>query len=436
MKRVFGILIVLVLCLSFLESVSVFAQEQVTIEFWHPYGPPWDAVTNKTVDAFNKENPDIKVVAKMIPYDAMFQKLATAVASGQAPAVAHTWGSWTATQLANMGLTLPLDPYMKKDPEWNPKDIYPAFLQQFKYKGQYVGLPWAAQPTSICWNKQVFREVGLNPNTPPRSLKDIEVFSEKITLKDDKGKLIRIGFLPHDLWGGFFNWAYHWGGIFYDEKKNKITASDPVNVEALKWQVDFLDKFGGVEAITAWQSGFTGGENDPFLLGKLGIKLASHYHYYSFHVYKPDLDYGFAPPIFPGPPDRRKGPIAHTDSGVLLKCKYPEAGYRFLKFATVGEGILYTSFPLGAWASPNRKINEKGEKMGLLPSWYPKALWKQDLRVLEMARPHPVIPVIPQLMDQLRAQTDLAYRHKKTPEEALKYVDEVVQRELDKVMKQ
>jgi len=434
MKSKSWVLLVTIVFIVTSYASTIFAQEQITIEYWHPYGPPWDALQQKQVDAFNKSNPDIKVVVKMVPADAMFQKLATAVASGQAPAVAHTWGSWTAIQLASMGLTLPLDPYMKKDPEWNPKDIYPAFLQEFKYKGQYVGLPTTAQAYSTMWNKQLFKEVGLNPNTPPRSLKDIEKFSEKITLKDDKGKLIRIGFIPNNIWGGFMNWAYLWGGIFYDEKKGKITASDPVNIEALKWQVDFFNKFGGVEQVSAFQAGFTGGENDPFLMERLGIKIAAHYEHYFNHVYKPDLDYGFTMPIFSGPPDRRKGPIAHTDSSVLLKCKYPEAGYRFLKYITVGEGFLHASLDPGAYTSPNRKINEKATKEGLVPAWYPKALWQQDLRVLEMARPHPVIPVVPQLMNELASQTDLAYRNKKTPEEALKSVDEVVQRELNKVM--
>ncbi|NPV78650.1 MAG: extracellular solute-binding protein [Firmicutes bacterium] len=433
-RKLLASLLTLSMLLVLLVAVGVDAGKKVVIEYWHPYGPPWDELQQMMADLFMKANPDVEIVCKMVPWDSMFQKLAVAVASGTAPAAAHLWGSWQAIAVADMGLTVPLDPYMKKDPTWDPKDVFPAFLEQFHYKGQYVGLPWAAQPTSLCWNKQVFRESGLDPELPPKSLEELEAYASKITLEDSRGKLVRIGFLPQNIWGGFLNWAYHWGGSFYDEKTGKITASDPVNVQALEWQVNFLNKFGGIEEITAWQAGFTGGENDPFILGKLGMMIASHYHYYSFHRYKPDLEYGFARPLLPGPPDRKKGPLAHCDAMVVLKSKNAEYGYKFIKFAVMGEAWLERS-KISAHPSPSRRLNKRFIELGLLPKWYPMALWEQNMEVLEIARPHPAIPVIPKLMDELSAQVDLAYRGKKTPRSALKYVDEVVQRELDKNLK-
>ena len=46
---------------------------------------------------------------------------------------------------------------------------------------------------------------------------------------DDKGNIARVGMIP----GGIFGWAYVYGGDWYDEKTNKITADKEQNVAAL-----------------------------------------------------------------------------------------------------------------------------------------------------------------------------------------------------------
>ena len=99
-----------------LLGVEVIGAEKEVVTFWHPYGPPYDALMNKACAAVEEKHPDIKVVPKIVPWDGFIQKLAVAVAAGNPPDTAHIYGMTTTLSLAQMGLLEPLDPFTAKDP--------------------------------------------------------------------------------------------------------------------------------------------------------------------------------------------------------------------------------------------------------------------------------------------------------------------------------
>ncbi|GAG24046.1 unnamed protein product, partial [marine sediment metagenome] len=255
-------------------------------------------------------------------------------------------------------------------------------------------------------------EVGLNPEVPPKSLDEVLEFNKKIYKTDAKGKIVTLGFIPNNLWGSFVAWAYMWGGDFYNEKTGKITAFNPVNEKALQWQIDFFKKYGGIETVSAWQQGFTGGANDPFIKRKLGMMTASHYHYYFWYKYGPPdflkTTIGYAPiPKFPGPDTLPKGQVLTSNAHIMLKgCKNPEAAYTFLKELCYGEGYLRANMPYAAYTSSSRSLNERFEKEIGIPDFWPKELWKLELHMLETKKPWPSIPVVGRLMNELTQQVE------------------------------
>ena len=309
------------------------------------------------------------------------------------------------------------------------------------YKGKLWGLPMGSQAKTLAWNKELFAQSGLDPEVPPKTLDEVLEFHDKIYKTDAKGKIVTFGFIPNNLWGGFMAWAYFWGGDFYNEKTGKITASNPVNVKALQWQIDFFKKYGGIETVTAWQQGFTGGANDPFIKGKLGMMTASHYHYYFWYKYGPKdflkKSVGYAPiPKFPGPDTLPKGLMIHADVHVMLRgCKNPKAAYTLIKETTIGKGFEVASMEFACYQSASRKLNDHFYNEVGLPDWWPDKLWKLELAAQETMRAVPPIPVVSKLFNELEQQVQLAYRGKKSAADALKYVDRIVQRELEKVLR-
>jgi ABC-type glycerol-3-phosphate transport system substrate-binding protein len=412
------------------------AGEKIKLTWWDPYGPPWDALLEKGVGGVAARHPDWDVKHEHVPWTGLIQKLTVAVASGTAPDAAHIWGTYWATNLAVNSVVLPLDDMIAKDKDLNLNDIYKGYLDSFRWKGKIWGFPDSAQPTSWLWSKQVFRESGLDPNKPPSSWEDVIAMSDKITKKDPAGNLVRIGFIPNNMWNGFYNFASHWGGSFYDERTGKVAVYNPTVLDALKWQVNFTKRYGGQELISAFQSGFGGGADQPMLTGKLGMMMATHYHYYGHYTAKPDFEYGFAPPVLPGPilgDETRGGMVCANAHVVFASTKNPQQAYELVRdYMTVGVNVWSS---LSAHASVNRKWNEEALDKGLVAKWYPAELWRQDAKALLYNRPLAPIPNMPLLLSELGAQTDLARLGKTSPEEALRHVDEVVNRDLDKILK-
>jgi len=160
-------------------------------------------------------------------------------------------------------------------------------------------LPWGADPNfAMFWNKQVFREAGLDPERPPRTIKELDEMNDKITKFDESGRLIRIGIIPWQWQGdnSLFTWGYAWGGDFYELPKNgklvgRVTADTPKNVEALKWIASYAKKYD-VRKIAAFQQTFVGQANDPFYMGTLGMSLIHVTQVRYLKKYAPGLDYG------------------------------------------------------------------------------------------------------------------------------------------------
>jgi len=422
--------------LIFFDTGMGLTQEKTVITFAHPYGPPWDELMQKGIDAVMKKHPNIEIKLIMIPWDGMIQKLATMVAAGNPPNVVHTFGVQTA--LAHMGILQDITPFTKKDPEWNPDDLYSGYLKSLIWKGKIWGLYFAAQPETLAWNKKLFSESGLNSEVPPKTLDEVLEFHQKIYKTDANGKIVTFGFIPTNMWNWAIGWLYEWGGEVYSEEDDKVIAYNPVNERALQWMVDFFKKYGGRETISAWQQGFTGGANDPFIKGKLGIQFARHYNYYFWNKYGPKdflkKNVGYAPlPEFPGSPIAPKGAITTTNFvGMLKNCKHQQAAYTVIKEFCIGEGNKRSFIEYAGYASMSKSLNKRVYEEGLIPDWYPKELWKIGQTMLTYQRPWPTTPVVDKLKNELLAQGELALHGKKSVKDALKYVDKIVQREIER----
>jgi len=289
-------------------------------------------------------------------------------------------------------------------------------------------LPDGVQPTSLVWNKDTFSAHGLNPDIGPKNQDELERFVSKLTSFTGDGTVDQVGFLIDSLWSLPLNWPYHWGGSFYDEEEQLITASDPVNVEAFRWAADlYSNQYGGQGAIDQWRSDV--GDN-PLWVGKLAMEMYNHYNYYYIHLYAPeDFNYGFSAPPRMGPGDAAaKGPIVCTNTNVVFATtSHPREAVEALRYCTVGEGHLYGVLSMSAHPSPAHSMNVKAIEEGFLPDWYPHELWMQNGEVLMCARPWPKIPVLDRLEGEMWSAWLSIVRGEQPAESALRGVDRTVQ---------
>ena len=97
---------------------------------------------------------------------------------------------------------------------------------------------------ALHWNKAHFREAGLDPERPPRTLEELDDFSRRLTRTDAAtGELRRVGFLPQEP--GWFGWAFPlwFGGQLLTDGKISL-GSDPAVERSFAWVAGVTRELG------------------------------------------------------------------------------------------------------------------------------------------------------------------------------------------------
>jgi len=314
---------------------SVASAKKVTITFWGWIAPEWVA----TYRDFEKQHPHIRIKESLISQEwaSTSEKFLTAIAAGNAPD-ASVQNSHQFSQWSSQGTFYDITELVKRDKikaeDW--------FLPQWKgtfWAGKQFALPGITDTRFLYWNKKLFREAGLDPESPPKTWDELEQIAPKLTKKDQKGNIVQYSFIPY--YGNTWTWLYGWlnGGEFLDSTGKKITCDDPRIVYALEWMVNFYDKYcGGAELAASFLQGFQGLAMDPFVLGKLAMEGNGNWMLNTFPNF-PDLDYGMSPmPI----PNTKTGVKTTWSCGsyyaISAGTRHPEEAWTLIKWLSGPEG--------------------------------------------------------------------------------------------------
>lgn len=278
------------------------------VQFWHPWTGEYADALTEVVAEFNKTHPQIRVLPLFMPSGAgEFMKFFIAVAGGVPPDVVVVDGTLVASW-AELGTLQPLEDRLaragiKAEDFWGPS------WKQCQYAGHSWALSAAADANfALVWNKSLFRQAGLDPERPPRTLKELEEYSLKLTQHDEQGYIKRLGIMPtytSDPANTLLTWGWIFGGEFFNEETNEFTCDSPRVVKSLEWLLYMRDLHGGKEKLRAFQSGFGEAVQNPFYLGKLAMHISYIAETQNIHKFAPNLEYGIAP--MPGPEDGEIG---------------------------------------------------------------------------------------------------------------------------------
>ncbi|MDK2971436.1 MAG: multiple sugar transport system permease protein [Candidatus Sumerlaeota bacterium] len=121
----------------------------------------------------------------------------------------------------------------------------------------------------------------------------------------ETGRLEAAGFIP--LYGSSWFYLFGWqnGGEFMSADGTKCTIADPRIVGALQWLQDVYDAMGGSFEVTSVQTAQRASANqasgvtDPFLTGRVAMRIDADSFLRDIMNVKPGLDFGVAPAPLP-----------------------------------------------------------------------------------------------------------------------------------------
>ncbi|WP_411681125.1 ABC transporter substrate-binding protein [Clostridium thailandense] len=248
----------------------------VEITFWHSMGGKNGQAIAKMVSDFNSSHKDIKVNAQYQgKYDEAINKLKSAKKGNAGPDVMQVYDIGTRFMI-DSNWVVPMQKFIDAE-KYDTSQLEPNILGYYTVNNKLYSMPFNTSTPILYYNKNAFKEAGLDPNSPPKTFADVEKYSTALTKKDGSGNITQYGY-SMAIYGWFFEQFIVKQGLNYANNGNG-RESAPTAVE--------FDKNGSaLKLLTEWKklvdSGNVGnfGRNEDdtenaFIAGKTAMYIES-----------------------------------------------------------------------------------------------------------------------------------------------------------------
>ena len=235
------------------------------------------------VEAFNRAHQDTQIDLTQGSWTEYFAQLNNAVVAGEAPQIATILNFRMPTTYAAL---LPLN----DTPVGNLLEAYDINRDQYvgyiwdiaNIDGNQYAIPLDNTMLGIYYNKDLFREAGLDPEDPPETLEEFETAAGAIAATGRYA--IHPGAYGQPRWYRRMWYIFLWqnGGEILNEAGSAAAFNTPAGLEALEYLVSIRER--------GWNEAGTNGAAQ-FDAGELGMLVNGTWHYLS--LAESDLDWGF-----------------------------------------------------------------------------------------------------------------------------------------------
>ncbi|MCG5484639.1 MAG: ABC transporter substrate-binding protein [Sinorhizobium meliloti] len=337
-----------------LGSVAAQAADQEIS--WIYCGDTIDPIHEKYIKEWEGKNPGWKVTPEVVGWAQCQDKATTLAVAGTPVGMAYV-GSRALKEFAENELIVPVP--MTEDEK---KGYYPNIVDTVTFEGTQWGVPIAFSTKALYWNKDLFKQAGLDPEVPPKTWAEEIAFAKQIK---EKTGIAGYG-LPAKTFDNtmhqFMHWVYTNNGKVIDG--DNIVIDSPEVLAALQAYKDITPY--SVEGATAYE------QNEIraiFLDGKVGMIQSGSGA--AARLKETKVNWGVAPlPL--GPSAKGEGTLLITDSLVVFKdTGVEEKAIEFAKFITSPGPQGEYELQGGAGLTPLRPSPKVDEFVKADPSWKP-----------------------------------------------------------------
>ncbi len=238
------------------DAADTASGEKIKLQFWNVFTGSDGDILREIVDNYNKTNTDnIEIQMDIMPNDQLQQKLPAAIATGTAP-------DFVLFGVENIAPYVSNDSLEDISDFWdvtgvNKSNILENVLELSHVDGKLYGTPMQYNVSYLYWNKDLFKEAGLDPEKAPATLDELAEYAVKLTNPEKN----QFGLaLPTSVTYMQFLWAN--GGDANDPATNTNLLDSEENLKTLEWLQDLTvnkkvspSSITGPEADTMLQAG-------------------------------------------------------------------------------------------------------------------------------------------------------------------------------------
>lgn len=367
-----------------------------------------------------------KVEIVYVPFSDFVPKTLAAYAAGPeyVPDILGTDWLWYGSFL-KYDLLEPFPSELKK--KWD--SVKHPFYGKLEIEGKDYGIPVAPQIYGLTYNKNMFREAGLDPNKPPEMWEEFRDYAKRLTKYDSEGNITRVGYAIRYI-GYPFGVAQKMFWAFWSAGVNVI---DPPYTD-LRGGRAGINNEGGIKAIELYTKmlyedrstafGFPD-PRDSFMEGKAAMQVSGIHAITPRRMREsPDMDYGIAVPPRPKGGVKATMGQAHPLLCVTSVSDKKDAAFDFLEFLLRPGVDLYRALTFGIHpdgffgGKPLLKSNWENY-------WFKEnSFYKDFLEVWKVSRPSSPNVRTAEACAALGKYMVLAWERKISAEEAVQMAEE------------
>jgi sn-glycerol 3-phosphate transport system substrate-binding protein len=218
----------------------------VSITFWHSLTAANQNTLQALVESFNSSQNEVTVnLVFQGTYDDSLNKfLASSGRASELPAIIQIEEASTQLMIDSKEVT-PVQDFIDKE-GYDLSAFEPRVLDYYRVGDRLYSMPFNLSNPVLYYNKNDFREVGLDPEKPPQTLEDVKAYSEKLLQKDSSGNITRSG-IALDVMPWHFEEMLAKAGALYvnngngrDARATEAVFNGPEGKAIFEWWADMV----------------------------------------------------------------------------------------------------------------------------------------------------------------------------------------------------
>ncbi len=168
----------------------------VTLVFsdWHMAEPHWEKALREAFAIFEQENPTLKVQLEVVSYGEKETKYATEIEAKAGPDVFHLH-AYSIRSFIEKGYALDVTRFVNAEGAGFTDAWYSQTLALMKKDDKYFSMPGDFMSMVLFYNKNLYREAGLDPAAAPKTWDQFLSYAKKLTRdRNNDGKVDTWGF--------------------------------------------------------------------------------------------------------------------------------------------------------------------------------------------------------------------------------------------------